>query len=240
MLLLIWQKDILSGYFKMLHPNSAIVILQENVPVLLSITKHCKQPCWQSSSRALATVPVHLWSCCFPPLKENPKNHNSAKSEGYVIGDWESIFWNSSKAAWSEWEQCLPASHGGFLRPLQLCLGAAGSCRSLLLCLTKEVAQTLSPGAGHPPAAACSSVLPGSLLAEGEGRKRAGTACSERKFHGEGRAWMLGCATLPAQLSWLLWLCWRYCSEQLPKCCRFLVAVCLWPATGTWMVPVNL
>lgn len=45
MLLLIWQKDILSGYFKMLHPNSAIVILQENVPVLLSITKHCKQPC---------------------------------------------------------------------------------------------------------------------------------------------------------------------------------------------------
>ena len=50
------------------------------------------------------------------------------------------------------------------------------------------VAQTLSPGAGHPPAAACSSVLPGSLLAEGEGRKRAGTACSERKFHGEGRA----------------------------------------------------
>lgn len=95
-----------------------------------------------------------------PPSPSPPPN----AAKFYVIGGWESIFRNSFKTAWIEVQEsnASPISHGGFLCPVQICPRAAESCWSLLLCLTKEVAQTLNPvtaPAGSPkaPGEACSS-----------------------------------------------------------------------------------
>lgn len=86
MLLLIWQKDILSGYLKVLHTNTAYcaavgkpVGLTWQLPLLVprTVSSHADR----AAARALAPRYPCLWSCGFPALPEKTILPNSTSLE---------------------------------------------------------------------------------------------------------------------------------------------------------------